>query len=93
MLGQERILALDIGASGLKLAEFAPLKSGGIELVRFGLGSLDIDPQSETDRGAHIVTTIREIMQDRDIKPGPVLLSVSGQSVFSRFVKLPPVDK
>lgn len=93
MLGTERILALDIGASGLKMAEFMPLKSGGVELVKFGVGSLDLDPQSEGDRGTFIVTTVREIMADRGIKPGPVLLSVSGQSVFSRFVKLPPVDK
>jgi type IV pilus assembly protein PilM len=93
MLGSERILALDIGASGLKMAEFVPLKSGGIELVKFGVGSLKLDPQSEGDRNALIVATIREIMADCGIKPGPVLLSVSGQSVFSRFVKLPPVDK
>ncbi len=93
MLGSERILALDIGASGLKMAEFIPLKSGGIELVRFGVASLGMDPQSEGDRGAYVGTAIREIMADSGIKPGPVLLSVSGQSVFSRFVKLPPVDK
>ena len=93
MLRAERILALDIGASGLKVAEFVPLKSGGIELVKFGVGSLGLDPQSEGDRSAYIVTTIRELLADRGIKPGPVLLSVSGQSVFSRFVKLPPVDK
>ena len=93
MLGSERILALDIGASGLKMAEFVPLKSGGIELVKFGVGSLGVDPQSEGDRSAYIVATIREIMADCGIKPSPVLLSVSGQSVFSRFVKLPPVDR
>ena len=93
MLKQDRILALDIGASGLKMAEFAALKSGGIELTKFGVASLGIDPQSEADRVTYIVTTIKEVMQDRGIKPGPVLLSVSGQSVFSRFVKLPPVDK
>ncbi len=93
MFKAERILALDIGASGLKMAEFVALKSGGIELVNFGLGSLDLDPASDADRSAYIVTTIREVMQERGIKPGPVLLSVSGQSVFSRFVKLPPTDK
>ncbi len=93
MLKPERILALDVGASGLKIAEFVALKSGGVEMVNFGVGSLDLDPQSETDRSTYIVTTLRELMQDHGIRPGPVLLSVSGQSVFSRFVKLPPVDK
>ncbi len=89
----QRILALDIGASSIKLGEFTTLKSGGLELVKFGVAPLLVDPQSDGDRIPQIVTTIKEIMQERAIKPGPVLLSVSGQSVFSRFVKLPPVDK
>ncbi len=93
MFKTDRILALDIGASGLKMAEFVSMKSGGIELVNFGVGTFEMDPQSDTDRSAYIVTTIREVMQDRGIKPGRVLMSVSGQAVFSRFVKLPPVDK
>ncbi|MFH0952974.1 MAG: type IV pilus assembly protein PilM [Verrucomicrobiota bacterium] len=93
MLRQDRILALDIGASGLKIAEFVALRSGGVELVNFGVASLNLDPQSDGDRQTYITTTVRELLQDRGIKTGPVLLSVSGQSVFSRFVKLPPVDK
>lgn len=88
-----RIIALDIGASSIKLGEFSIQKSGGLELVNFGVGSLQVDPQADQDRIPQIITTIKEVMQERGIKPGPVLLSVSGQSVFSRFVKLPPVDK
>ncbi|HBA84959.1 MAG TPA: hypothetical protein DCZ95_12765 [Verrucomicrobia bacterium] len=93
MLKSESILALDIGASGIKLAEFVALKSGGLELVNYAVGSLGMDPQSEGDRSTYLVTTIRELLQDSGIRPGTVLISVSGQSVFSRFVKLPPVDK
>ncbi len=89
----QRILALDIGASSIKLGEFTTLKAGGLELIKFGVAPLLVDPQSDGDRIPQIITTIKEIMQERGIKPGPVLLSVSGQSVFSRFVKLPPVDK
>jgi len=92
MLTSDRIIALDIGASGVKMAEFLALKAGGIELTNFAIGSLGLDLQSEADRDAYIVTTIRELMRENSIKPGPVLISVSGQSVFSRFVKLPPVD-
>ncbi len=89
----QRILTLDIGASSIKLGEFAALKSGGLELINFGVSSLMLDPQAEEERVAQIVATIKELMQEHGIKPGPVLLSVSGQAVFSRFVKLPPVDK
>jgi type IV pilus assembly protein PilM len=88
-----RILALDIGAGSIKLAEFASTRNGSVELLNFGVSSLGADSASEAERTAIITATIKELMHDCHIKPGPVLLSVSGQSVFSRFVKLPPVDK
>lgn len=93
MLKSDRILALDIGASGLKMAEFIPLKSGGIELINHSIASLELDPHADADRLAYVVSTLGEILAERQIKSGPVLMSVSGQSVFSRFVKLPPVDE
>ncbi len=93
MLKTDRILALDIGASSLKMAEFIPLKSGGIELIKHSISSLGLDPHADSDRPAYIISTIEEMLAEHQIKPGPVLISVSGQSVFSRFVKLPPVDQ
>jgi len=88
-----RILALDIGASTIKLAEFASTRNGSVELLNFGVSSLGGEAASDLERSVAVMTTIKELMHDCQIKPGPVLLSVSGQSVFSRFVKLPPVDK
>lgn len=93
MSSGQRILALDIGASTIKLAEFQTTKGGGIELINFGVSSLGGDSASDQERAVVITATIKELLHDCRIKPGPVLLSVSGQSVFSRFVKLPPVDK
>ena len=89
----QRLIALDIGASSIKLGEFITLKAVGIELVGFGVSPLHVDPQSDGERIPQIVSTIKELMHDRGIKSGAVTLCVSGQSVFSRFVKLPPVDK
>ncbi len=93
MFKSDRILALDMGASGLKLAEFIPLKSGGVELVRYAVGALNFDPHGDTDRPAAITSTLLEMMATSGIKAGPVLVSVAGQSVFSKFVKLPPTDR
>ncbi len=92
MFASDRVLALDVGAFSLKMAEFVGLKSGGIQLVKFAIGTLEYGDEGESDRLTYIVTTIRELMREQGIKPGPVVMSVSGQSVFSRFVKLPPVD-
>ncbi len=75
------------------MAIFARLRSGGIELVRHSVASLGLDPHADADRSAYIVSTLGEMLAEHQIKSGPVLMSVSGQSVFSRFVKLPPVDE
>jgi Tfp pilus assembly PilM family ATPase len=54
---------------------------------------MGVDQQGEGDRIPHIVTTLKDLMHERSIKPGLALITVAGQSVFSRFVRLPPVDK
>ena len=92
MANKERILALDIGASSVKLAEFGLLKNDQLELRRYGVAQLGLDPHHEEDRFRYIVSAIKELLAEQGVKPGPVNLTVSGQSVFSRFVKLPPVD-
>lgn len=88
-----RILAIDVGAHSVKMAEFVSLKSGGIELLNFGVASLGGEQQNESDRMPQVTAAIHEIMKEKGIRPGAAVISVSGQSVFSRFVKLPPVDK
>lgn len=93
MLKHDRILALDIGSSGVKLAEFAAQGEMGVQLVNFAVGSMGLGPGDEAERYRVLTVTIKEMMQESGIKPGPVLITVSGQQVFSRFVKLPPVDK
>ena len=92
MFGQDRILALDIGSSSLKLAEFSGLKSGGLQLMNYSIASLELDPTQESDRASQIVLTLRDMLRESGLKGPRVVMSVPGQSVFSRFVKLPPVD-
>ena len=87
----DRILALDIGASKVVLAEFRVPKGSVPELVNYGISRIGVQPETDTDSSAFIVSAIREIMSDRQIKAAPLLMSVSGQAVFPRFVKLPPV--
>ena len=93
MLGSDRIIALDIGASTVKIGEFQPGRAHGVRLTNFNFADLGIDPEHEENRKALVVSTIRNALRERNIKPSPVIFSVSGQSVFTRFVKLPPVDE
>src|SRR5271167_1860365 len=93
MLGSDRILALDIGAATIKVGEFQAVKGQGLRLTNFNYAELGIDPEHGENRKALIVSTVRNVVRERNIKAKSVVFSVSGQSVFTRFVKLPPVDE
>lgn len=88
----KRILTLDVGASTLKLAEFHITKDHQLELVKYGIKAVGIDPGDEANRMVYTGTALQELMRELRVKPGPVMLSLSGMHVFSRYVKLPPVS-
>jgi type IV pilus assembly protein PilM len=88
----KRILTLDVGASTIKLAEFQVSKDHQLTLSNYGIRAVGLDPSDEASRMLYTGTAVRELMQELRIKPGPVLLSLSGMHVFSRYVKLPPVS-
>lgn len=93
MFSSDRILALNVGASKIILAEFIVKSGHAPELMNYGMSDLGIDPEKETGLGPHIVSAIRAIMKDRGIRPAPLMLSLSGQVVFPRFVRLPAVAR
>lgn len=93
MPGANRIITLDIGASKLVLAEFSVEKSGALELINYGIGQLGIEPEAETDSSAYIVSAIREVMREHNIRPAPLYMTLSGHAVFPRYVKLPAVTR
>jgi type IV pilus assembly protein PilM len=93
VFAQDRILALNIGASKLVLAEFAVRPGHAPELLNYGIGELGLEPDNETDVSPYIVVALRDILREHGIRPAPLLLALSGQAVFPRFVKLPPVAR
>ena len=93
MFDNKRMLALDLGASKLVLAEFSVLKDGELELTNYAIGALPTGADSEADSSSYIVKTLRQLMREHGIRPAPLYMSISGQAVFPRFVKLPPVAR
>jgi len=89
----DRILALDVGASKIVLAEFATSKNGVPQLLDYAVGSLGAEPDSELDVSAYIVSAIRELLREHAMRAAPLLITMSGQAVFPRYVKLPPVTR
>jgi type IV pilus assembly protein PilM len=93
MFDRDRVLALDLGASKIVLAEFRVSKGDGPVLLRYGVSPIEGEGGSESARLAYIVTAIKELMHAEGIHPAPLLMTVSGQAVFPRFVKLPPAGR
>ncbi|MCX7886405.1 MAG: type IV pilus assembly protein PilM [Verrucomicrobiae bacterium] len=93
MLASDRILAVDVGASCVKIGEFRFDGSRGLRLVNFHHADIGVDPEREEHRRELISGTIRHMLREKGIRAGRVIFSVPGQSVFTRFVRLPPVDE
>ena len=93
MFSSDRILALNVGASKVVLAEFIVKSGRPPELINYGMSELGVDPENDTGVGSHLVAAIREIMKTNGIRPAPLMLSLSGQMVFPRFVRLPAVGE
>jgi type IV pilus assembly protein PilM len=92
MASASKVLTVDIGTSTLKYAEFSISRTGVLTLQKFGTAELGLDPNKDEDRAKFITPTLSRVLKEQRIKARDVQLSISGQSVFMRFVKLPPVD-
>jgi type IV pilus assembly protein PilM len=92
MLNTKTFLAVDFGAGSLKLAEFEVSESGGLRLKQYGLKSLGAQGAQETTREAAVLKALQELLAEKAIKSKSVNVCAPGFHVFSKFVKLPPVD-
>jgi type IV pilus assembly protein PilM len=92
MAAAHKVITVDLGTSTLKFAEFGISRGGALTLLRFGVAELGLDPNKEEERAKFITPTLAKLFKEHHIKGREVFLSISGQSVFMRFVKLPPVD-
>src|SRR5947209_5327118 len=92
MLNTKSFLAVDFGAGSLKLAEFEVNEAGGLRLKQYGLKSLGAEGAQESTREATIQKALQAMLTEKGIKAKEVNVCAPGFHVFSKFVKLPPVD-
>jgi type IV pilus assembly protein PilM len=90
MFGSKRILCLNIGSHNVTLAEFS-VSGGDPELLNYVVRPLGIEPGDDIGRALAISEAVGNAMATQHIKPGPLNVAISGQVVFPRFVKLPPL--
>src|SRR5437763_956213 len=92
MLNQKSFLAVDFGAGTLKLADFEINEAGGLRLKQYALRPLGPEGAQESTREATILKALQTALTETGIKSKTVNVCAPGFHVFSKFVKLPPVD-
>src|ERR1700733_2093625 len=92
MLNSKSFLAIDFGAGSLKLAEFEQNDAGGLRLKQYGIKALGIEGSQEAAREAAIRGGLTEMLAEKSYASRQVNACAPGFHVFSKFVKLPPVD-
>ena len=92
MLNTKSFLAVDFGAGSLKLAEFEINEAGGLRLKNFSIKPLGLEGAQESSREATVLKALREVLAETGTKARDINVCAPGFQVFSKFVKLPPVD-
>lgn len=91
MADSQSSIALNIGSQRVSMAVFEPSKSGGVVLKAYDSETILADPATEASRPAQIGFAITQLAQKLKAGRSKVRYAVSGSSVFTRFVKLPPL--
>jgi type IV pilus assembly protein PilM len=92
MLNAKSFLTVDFGAGSLKLAEFETNDASGLSLKNFAIKPLGLEGSADATREAVILKALQEALVEKGIKSKNVNVCAPGFHVFSKFVKLPPVD-
>src|SRR5471032_1443906 len=92
MLNSKTFLTVDFGAGSLKLAEFEVNEAGVPRLKTFANKPQVQEGSAEATREATILKALQEALVEKGVKAKNVNVCAPGFHVFSKFVKLPPVD-
>ena len=92
MLKTKTFLGVDFGAGSLKIAEFEPTDGGGLKLLRFGIRPLGLPGSQDAAREGVLKKALGELITEGGFVSRHANISAPGYQVFSKFVKLPPVD-
>ncbi len=92
MLKSKSFLAVDFGAGSLKLAEFEINEAGGLRLKNYQVKALGPEGAQESTREATVQKALQEVLAAIQTSSKIVNVCAPGFHVFSKFVKLPPVE-
>ncbi len=91
-MSNKSFLAVDFGASTLKVAEFDITPDGSLSLLNYGIEPLGLAGSQDAAREGVVVKALQKIIAERGFGSKNMNVCAPGFHVFSKFVKLPPVD-
>ncbi|MEO0017569.1 MAG: type pilus assembly protein PilM [Verrucomicrobiota bacterium] len=86
-------VALNIGSQRIGMAVFETSKNGGLLLKSFASETVVADPAHEASRIGQIRVAVADLAQRLKVSKSKVRYAIAGQAVFTRFVKLPPLQE
>jgi len=92
MAESQSTVALNIGSQSVTMGLLSPASNGGLILKKYDSSTILADPAAEMTRLPQIRMAIAELASKLGLSKKNVSYSISGQSVFTRFVKLPALD-
>ncbi len=92
MADAQATVALNIGSQRITMGAFEPSKNGGLILKKYDSSSILADPAAEMARLPQIRVAISELAEKLKVGKTKLRYAISGQSVFTRFIKLPPIE-
>ncbi|MBK1829392.1 type IV pilus assembly protein PilM [Verrucomicrobiaceae bacterium R5-34] len=92
MAEAQATVALNIGSQRISMGVFEPSKNGGLILKKYESSSILADPAAEMARLPQIRVAISELADTLKVGKSKLRYAISGQSVFTRFIKLPPIE-
>lgn len=92
MADTQTSVAINIGSQRISMAAFEVSKSGGLILKAYDSESIASDPSMDASRIAQTRVAIADLVQRLKLGKTKARYAISGQAVFTRFVKLPPVQ-
>lgn len=92
MADPNSIAVISLGSQRVSGAFFGKTPGGDLILKRYEIVELDGDPSVDVSRLPQLKSALQELVAKVKIKGQKTWCAVPGHPVFSRFVKLPPVQ-
>ncbi len=93
MAENQTTVALNIGSQRISMAVFEVSKNGGLVLKSYDSEAIVADPALEASKIAQSRIAIGNLVQKLKVGKTKARYAISGQTVFTRFVKLPPLQE